>query len=364
MRKSVAVIGLLAMAAFIGVSQAERSDAAFHIMRVYGVMGGAGGDADVQYAELRMAAAGQSLVAGHHLCFFDASGAPYARFQFPSSVGNGASGASILVATSEFDAAWAAGPPDFRFTGANTVAIAGGADVTHPIRSPGGKVSFGTDFQATPALMCGGSFALIDSVAYGTAYSGTVDFGTRLNADLPLAGTSAARLQGPVCFPPSCTRDNSTDYAITDVSVPADYPRNNAGTSGPLSELDWDGDGVLNASDNCRSWPNASQTLPPWSIPAGDDDCDGFSASAEDTLGTHPDDACGFTAGGDTRSDVWPVDLVENNTINIFDVLALKTPFGGSVPPVDPRFDLVPNATINIFDVLALKPFFGSTCTP
>ncbi len=238
MRRSFGLVFLVAIAALIGVSQVQRSEASFHLMRVYGVMAGASGDADVQYVELRMVAAGQTLVSGHHLCFYDAAGSPYARFGFTSNVATGTAGSSILISTSEFDAAWAAGSSDFLFSGANTVAIAGGADIAHPVRSPGGKVSFGTDTATTPAQMCQGSFALIDSVAYGTGYGGAVDYGTNLNADLPTAGADAVRLQGVLCYPgylPSlCTRDNSTDYAITDVNTSGNNPRNNAGAAGPV----------------------------------------------------------------------------------------------------------------------------------
>ncbi len=238
MRRGLVIALLLAIVALVGISQAQRTDAAFHIMRVYGVMGGASGDADVQYVELRMVSAGQTLVSGHHLCFYDASGSAYARFTFPSNVANGTLGSSILISTSEFDSAWAAGSSDFLFSSSNTVAIAGGADVDHPVRSPGGKVSFGSDAAAVPAQMCQASFAVVDSVAYGTGYSGAVDYGTKLNADLPTAGTSAVRLQGALChpdyLPALCVRDNSTDYAITDVNTSGNNPRNNAGAAGPV----------------------------------------------------------------------------------------------------------------------------------
>lgn len=458
MKRVVVSVLLVAFTALVGVSQVQRSDASVHVMRVYGVMAGASGDPDVQYVELRMAAAGQTQTDGTYLCFYDVTGSAYARFEFTANVTAGANGSSILVGTSEFDAAWAAGSPDF-LLGANTVAIAGGADTSHPVRSPGGKVSFGIDSAAIPAAdMCQASFSVIDSVAYGTGYSGTVDFGTKLNADLTITGTDAVRLQGPVCFPIICTRDNSTDYdaspptVLTDVNVPGDHPRNNAGTTGPLSvadptfdvlkdfipdsgasvtvslacdsgsvspasasssegapatftvtgasgdpdctatespipagyqssgscaaallavgectitnSLDSDGDGVPDDTDNCPAWPNPGQSLPPWSVPPGDDDCDSFSSATETVLGTDPDDACGFTAGAPAQSETWPPDLVESNGINISDVLALKPVFGTSVPPTSARLDLVVSNSINISDVLSLKPFFGATCTP
>ncbi|HEY5625888.1 MAG TPA: thrombospondin type 3 repeat-containing protein [Dehalococcoidia bacterium] len=84
---------------------------------------------------------------------------------------------------------------------------------------------------------------------------------------------------------------------------------------------------------------------------------DGGGGNWEFYWGTDPTLACGPGAN--------PFDLIQNNTINIFDVLALKTPFGSAVTDnTTKKFDLVPNLVINIFDVLALKAPFGSSCTP
>jgi hypothetical protein len=101
-----------------------------------------------------------------------------------------------------------------------------------------------------------------------------------------------------------------------------------------------------------------------WSWPAGDGDCDGFTGVVETAIGTAPGVACGFTSGGNPASENWPPDLVETNSINISDVLALKPVFGTAVPPTLARVDLVPSGGINVSDVLALKPFFGKSCTP
>ncbi|MEX1195701.1 MAG: hypothetical protein WD904_08925 [Dehalococcoidia bacterium] len=94
----------------------------------------------------------------------------------------------------------------------------------------------------------------------------------------------------------------------------------------------------------------------------GDADCDGFTSSQETVLSTNADDGCGFTPSGAPTSDTWPADLVESDTVNVSDVLALKPVFGSSAPA---RYDVVASGgTINISDVLALKPFFGTACVP
>lgn len=251
-----AVIAMMALAALAGVlTFTQRAESAFHLMRVYGVMGGAEGSASAQYVELRMTDSGQNLVAGHHICFFDGTGSPWARFQFPSNVGNGSDEASILMGTAEFNNSWAAGEPDFIFSSGNTVAIDPGADPAHPIVSPSGMVAFGTDSTSTVSLMCQGSFSLIDSVAYGSGFSGTADFPPAFGSDLPVSGVQTLRLQGAICHPDSFSspcpqpRDNSVDYAIVDTNTSGNNPRNNLGEVGPVG-LDADGDGYSNVLES------------------------------------------------------------------------------------------------------------------
>jgi hypothetical protein len=410
----------------------KESDAAFHLMRIYGVGGGAFGDPNIQYVQLRMVTGGQNFVANHDICFFDATGAPYARFRFPSNVANGTGTPSILIATAEFDAAWAAGSPDFIFSGANTTQIAALADVSHPVRGPAGKVAFGTDTATMPAAMCQANFTpnLLDSVAYGTGYTGTVDLGTKFNTDLPTAGTSAIRLTGTLCHPQfgSCPRNNSTDYSLLDISVMANYPQNNAGQNGPLSSTDGDGDGVLDGSDlcpgtapaapvdssgcsqaqvdkdgdticdpgapsggpgpctgsdNCLDWPNTNQTLPSWTMPAGDTDCDGYHVTntfapraSETTIGTDATKHCMGTTGvhDEPLPDAWPPDFNDNQIVNVGDIVSFNTPFGqpttnppinfaGTLTPIA-RWDLNGSGLVNVSDVLQLNPFMFKNCQP
>ncbi|MEK7680071.1 MAG: hypothetical protein AAB356_07750, partial [Deltaproteobacteria bacterium] len=121
------------------------------------------------------------------------------------------------------------------------------------------KVSFGTDSAAVPSLMCALSFSVIDSVAYGTGYTGTANFGTRFNQDLPASGIQSAKVQGPaptmpangtLCFPlsffSSCSLplNNSVDYSIVSTNASGNQPRNNSNQSGPVAVADADGDGV------------------------------------------------------------------------------------------------------------------------
>jgi len=121
---------------------------------------------------------------------------------------------------------------------------------------------------------------------------------------------------------------------------------------------DTDGDGVINACDNCPSWPNSDQSLPPWVVPPDDSDCDGWSTGDENFIGTDPNLACGVLA--------WPPDFNDDQIVDIFDVNHLKPAFFSSAPgpPYQTRLDLKPNNTIDIFDVNELKPYFFLSCTP
>ena len=184
------------------------ADAAFHCMRIHAVVGGFNGDNNIQYVELRMNLGGQTLISGHAIQFFDATGTLKATFTFPSGITNGSTGDSILVGTSEFNSNVTGGASNFTFTGANTVGANGG-DALHPVQVPGGTVVFagaGTDFN------CLLGPPPVDSVAYGGA---TAMFGTAAVA-LPNPGTALAlRLSNLNTTP----MNNSTEYALTAVST-------------------------------------------------------------------------------------------------------------------------------------------------
>lgn len=247
-----AAIAIALGAGILALRSPTETQSAFHRMRIYAVGGGAGGNAGIQYVELRMASAGQSQVGGHDICFFDENGDPWARFSFDDNVSNGASGSSILTGSTMMDTKWPAGEPDFTFGAGNTTAIAAGADPDTPVHPGSGKVAFGSD-PTNPAEMCAGSFDVIDSIAYGSGYSGTVDFGTKFASDLPVSGTQAIELQAGLCLP-GC-QENSTDYAVADAE-----PRNNGGDLGPLD---------LNATPTPSPTPAPSPTATPTPTPLG-----------------------------------------------------------------------------------------------
>jgi hypothetical protein len=418
----LAVLVVVAFAAAL-FSNVGESGAAFHLMRIDGVMAGENGHNTVQYVELRMANDTQNFVATHVICFFRADGLPSAEFRFPTSVGIGSDGSSILVGTFGFDVAWPAGAPDFTFGPSNTTAIpANGGDVDHPIRSPGGKVSFGTDSATMSSDLCQLGFTpLVDSVAYGTGFPpANVDYGTKFASDLPTTAFQVLHLQGPVCIefsahPCASPRNNSVNYAVVDANASGNQPRNNAGVSGPV--VDADGDGVgdpadicpatappsstvdgsgcsqaqvdrdldticdpsppsagpapgCTGTDNCPAWPNTAQNLPVWFVQPGDLDCDSITDSEEAFVGTDPYHACAATPEADDEGlpDAWPVDFDDDQRALLGDVTKYAPVYGAhaDVPsqPYDVRFDLDGNGLIGLGDITKFAQVFGKTCTP
>jgi len=122
---------------------------------------------------------------------------------------------------------------------------------------------------------------------------------------------------------------------------------------------DIDGDGIVNASDNCPNWPNPAQNLPPWPVVPGDPDCDGFTTTVENSAGTAPLAYCG--------TDAWPADINNDGFVDIIgDIAALTAEFGKSVPPAPVRYDIAPDPPDGFIDVIGdiarLAGLFGQSC--
>jgi bacillolysin len=136
----------------------------------------------------------------------------------------------------------------------------------------------------------------------------------------------------------------------------------------PTPPPDSDGDGVPDASDNCPNWPNPGQALPPWTVPAGDPDCDGFTTTNENQVGTVPILSCHMTTtlNDEPLPDRWPLDFNDSQTLNTVDVGSFVGIMGSTAPgpPYAARYDLAFNGIINSVDVGRFVGFLGKTCTP
>ena len=144
---------------------------------------------------------------------------------------------------------------------------------------------------------------------------------------------------------------------------------------------DTDGDGAKNISDNCPLWSNAGQAMPPWSVPSGDSDCDGFPDSVptsggnvlsdENHMTTDMAQHCAATTGSSPANrndeplpDRWPVDFDDNGMMNGSDLLTFA-PMLGKIqgnPGYDVRWDMNNSNNINGSDLLKLATFFGKNC--
>ncbi len=84
------------------IAFARPADATFHLVSISEIGSGFADDADVQFVELRLDAAGQTHVTDTRLTAFDATGNANELLLTPDEVDNGLAGASILYATSAF----------------------------------------------------------------------------------------------------------------------------------------------------------------------------------------------------------------------------------------------------------------------
>lgn len=209
----VAAAALLAALTLPGVRPAY---AAFHCMRIHAVMHEFAGDPDIQFVELRMNTAGQNLLSGHTIQFYDASNTLQATFTFPAGsdliITNASQGESILIGTADFNTLTTGGDADFVFASHTT-----GSDTVTPVQGPGGKVYF-----AQGDDNCDGDFAAtageVDSVAYGAATSDWVAAAVAL----PSPGTiQALRMKaGFLANPPNTeATNNSTEYELANVAI-------------------------------------------------------------------------------------------------------------------------------------------------
>ena len=113
---------------------------------------------------------------------------------------------------------------------------------------------------------------------------------------------------------------------------------------------------IIIDSSSTQTCPNG--VTPPWPMPSGDPDCDGFTSSREAFIGTDPTLACG--------PNDWPVDLNDDQFATGADILKYAPVYGraSADPQYKARFDLNGDGKISGGDLLQFAPFFGKRCTP
>jgi hypothetical protein len=130
--------------------------------------------------------------------------------------------------------------------------------------------------------------------------------------------------------------------------------------------VDADGDGVPDVSDNCPYRANPTQALPTWTIPAGDADCDGFTATREVFVGTDPTRHCSTTtAANDEPVDTWPPDFNDSRQVTTADLLLFGPSYNKMKANNDgynARFDLNASDSVTLPDVILIGPFYNKSC--
>lgn len=226
----------LAVAALVCLS--APAFAAFHLMKIVEVFPGTPVAPNAQYVVLQMYAGGQTVVAGHVVTVFDATGAEINSFEFLGNVANGANQAKILIATTQAQT--------FFGVTANLV-------MTPVIPVGGGKICF----DSSP----------IDCVAWGN-YSGSalgVGAPFRRSTGMPglLPGRAAIRRLDFFGSPTTLENADDTDNSATDFLLGPPQLRNNAGQAGTppastcgnnaLESVEQCDDGGTNSGDGCSA---------------------------------------------------------------------------------------------------------------
>ena len=197
-------------AALVALAFASSASANYHLMKISEVHVGSGGG-DVDFVELQMYTAGQNLVQTHYIRTYDNGGNELSTFQFPTSVANGDSQRTILVAAGPTAGGVAA---DFNAIGDLNVAA-----------NSGGAVCFIDQLPATG----------VDCVAMGTF--GSIVGGNPSPFGTPVQGTGVSMGLAPGesihrSIAPGCRfqleAGDDTDDSATDFATGPASPRNNA----------------------------------------------------------------------------------------------------------------------------------------
>ena len=174
----------------------------FHLMQIEQVIGGVGGNVNLQAIQLRMRAPGQNLVSQARLRAWNSAGAvPVLVIDITSNVPNATTGAHVLIATPQFAATFPSAPPDFLLTTPIPAAYLAA-----------GKLTFEED-----------SGLVYWSLAWGGAgYTGTNtgqpdndpdgNFNPPFGGPLPSTNNQAVRFTGAATAQSS---NNLADYALT-----------------------------------------------------------------------------------------------------------------------------------------------------
>jgi len=205
-----ASLGLPLLVTALLLLTAAPAQATFHLIKVREVHPGTSDDG---YVELQMFAAGQSLLTGHSMTLYNASGSLTHSSTFSSSVPNSANQQTVLIGDTRVQEAFGVAP-DFVDSGL-TISAAGGAACWNAGGIPADCVAWG-NFSGGGALQ----------LATGTSVGSPVSPGGIT------AGKAIRRTIEPGC-PTLLEESDDSDNSVADFSEVAPAPRND---TSPISE--------------------------------------------------------------------------------------------------------------------------------
>jgi len=270
---------------------AERAPALFHAAVIDEVMTSYGGDANVQFIEVRMLAGLQTFVSNSVLAAFDTNGNYIADILvIPNNVSNGGPGVRWLVGTSAFQTASGI-TPDFIMpagvlpSGGGMVCYGGGGGLSPKNPPDWDRTAFAT---------------YVDCLAYGN-YAGPSN--VRIGTPTQLTGDGHSLQRS------GTTHDNAADFTCADPAT----PENNAGDTGSMA-----------ATTSCAGGePTPTATVPPSGVCVGD--CDNthmvtigeLIMGVNIALGNSPVSACeAFDADGNGMVSIGELIQGVNNALN------------------------------------------------
>lgn len=174
----------------------------FHLMQIEQVIGGVGGNVNLQAIQLRMRAPGQNLVSFARLRAWNSAGAnPVLVVDMTTNVANANTGDHVLVASPQFAAAFPGAPPDFVMTTLMPASFFTAGKITW--EDDTGTIYWGLAWGG--ANYTGTNLGTTDNDADG-------NFNPPFPGVLPSTNNQAVRFTGVAT---AMSTNNAADYALT-----------------------------------------------------------------------------------------------------------------------------------------------------
>jgi hypothetical protein len=202
-RRGLVVVALVA--GLVGVA-APPASALFHLIKISEVYAGSAAQPTSQFIELQMYSGSQSLLTGHSVTVYDATGTEVGSFTFTSNADNATSQAYVLLAT-----------PDAETEFDTTADLA----MTPALRSGGGKVCFAEEPPAP-----------VDCASWGTFSADDPDAGDPFNPPIGIVPGQSMTRDISAGNATQLEESDDTNNSSADFDSAAPSPTNNAGDGG------------------------------------------------------------------------------------------------------------------------------------